>query len=84
MGDGTTSVVLLAGEILKHVKGFVEDGLHPQVRRPTQRRCCLCCSFVAASFVCFVLHCWLLCGSSAANVAVVAACAKVRVFMLST
>lgn len=31
MGDGTTSVVLLAGEILKHVKGFVEDGLHPQV-----------------------------------------------------
>lgn len=32
VGDGTTSVVLLAGEILKHVKGFVEDGLHPQVR----------------------------------------------------
>ncbi|CAN0584354.1 unnamed protein product, partial [Ectocarpus sp. 12 AP-2014] len=31
VGDGTTSVVLLAGEILKHVKGFVEDGLHPQV-----------------------------------------------------
>lgn len=32
VGDGTTSVVLLAGEILKHIKGFVEDGLHPQVR----------------------------------------------------
>lgn len=30
VGDGTTSVVLLAGEILKHVKSFVEDGLHPQ------------------------------------------------------
>ena len=32
MGDGTTSVVLLAAEILKQVKVFVEDGLHPQVR----------------------------------------------------
>lgn len=35
VGDGTTSVVLLAGEILKHVKGFVEDGLHPQVNAST-------------------------------------------------
>lgn len=32
VGDGTTSVVLLAGEILKQIKSFVEDGLHPQVR----------------------------------------------------
>jgi len=31
VGDGTTSVVLLAGEILKQVKGFVEEGLHPQI-----------------------------------------------------
>lgn len=31
MGDGTTSVVLLAGEILKEMKDFVEDGLHPRV-----------------------------------------------------
>jgi T-complex protein 1 subunit eta len=31
VGDGTTSVVLLAGEILKEVKEFVEDGLHPRV-----------------------------------------------------
>lgn len=31
MGDGTTSVVLLAAEILKQIKIFVEDGLHPQV-----------------------------------------------------
>ena len=30
VGDGTTSVVLLAGEMLKQVKPFVEDGLHPQ------------------------------------------------------
>ena len=32
VGDGTTSVVLIAAEILKMVKDFVEDGLHPRVR----------------------------------------------------
>jgi len=31
VGDGTTSVVLLAGEILKQLKTFVEDDVHPQV-----------------------------------------------------
>lgn len=31
VGDGTTSVVVLAGEILKSVKPFVEEGLAPQV-----------------------------------------------------
>jgi len=31
VGDGTTSVVLLAAEILKQVKGFVEDEVHPQI-----------------------------------------------------
>lgn len=31
MGDGTTSVVVLAGELLKEAKGFVEEGIHPQV-----------------------------------------------------
>lgn len=31
VGDGTTSVVLLAGEILKQLKPFVEDGVHPQI-----------------------------------------------------
>ena len=31
VGDGTTSVVLLAGEILKSVKPYVEEGLHPQI-----------------------------------------------------
>ena len=31
VGDGTTSVVLLAGEILKNVKPFVEDGMHPTI-----------------------------------------------------
>lgn len=32
VGDGTTSVVLMAAEILKMVKDFVEDGLHPRVK----------------------------------------------------
>jgi T-complex protein 1 subunit eta len=31
IGDGTTTVVLLAGEFLKAAKPFVEDGVHPQV-----------------------------------------------------
>eukprot|EP00002_Diphylleia_rotans_P025656 TRINITY_DN507_c0_g1_i1.p1 TRINITY_DN507_c0_g1~~TRINITY_DN507_c0_g1_i1.p1 ORF type:complete len:562 (+),score=144.87 TRINITY_DN507_c0_g1_i1:86-1771(+) len=30
IGDGTTSVVVLAGEFLKQAKPFVEDNLHPQ------------------------------------------------------
>jgi len=31
VGDGTTSVVLLAGEILKQLKSFVEEGVHPRI-----------------------------------------------------
>lgn len=31
VGDGTTSVVLLAGELLKECRGFVEDGVSPHV-----------------------------------------------------
>lgn len=31
VGDGTTSVVLLAAEILKEVKIFIEDGLHSRI-----------------------------------------------------
>ena len=31
MGDGTTTVVILAGEFLKECKPFVEEGVHPQV-----------------------------------------------------
>jgi len=30
VGDGTTTVVLLAGELLRAVKPFVEEGVHPQ------------------------------------------------------
>ncbi|KAJ1372225.1 T-complex protein 1 subunit eta [Parelaphostrongylus tenuis] len=31
VGDGTTSVVVLAAEILKRMKPFIEDGVHPQL-----------------------------------------------------
>lgn len=31
VGDGTTSVVLMAGEMLKKLKPFVEEGVHPQI-----------------------------------------------------
>jgi T-complex protein 1 subunit eta len=31
VGDGTTSVVLLAVKILKQMKPFVEEGVHPQI-----------------------------------------------------
>lgn len=30
VGDGTTSVTLLAGEILKSIKPYVDEGMHPQ------------------------------------------------------
>ncbi|KAJ1635330.1 hypothetical protein T492DRAFT_836131 [Pavlovales sp. CCMP2436] len=33
VGDGTTSVVVLAGELLREAKPFVEDGVHAQVSR---------------------------------------------------
>lgn len=29
VGDGTTSVTVLAGELLKEAKGFIEEGMHP-------------------------------------------------------
>merc|ERR1719310_234 len=31
VGDGTTSVVILAGEFLKQFKPFVEEGVHPRI-----------------------------------------------------
>jgi len=31
VGDGTTSVVLLAGEFLREAKPYIEEGVHPQI-----------------------------------------------------
>lgn len=40
MGDGTTSVVVLAGELLKQAKNFVEDGVHSQIIIKGYRKAC--------------------------------------------
>ncbi|XP_039761972.1 T-complex protein 1 subunit eta isoform X2 [Pararge aegeria] len=31
VGDGTTSVVIIAGELLKRLKPFIEEGVHPRI-----------------------------------------------------
>ena len=31
VGDGTTTVTLLAGELMKESKGFIDEGMHPQI-----------------------------------------------------
>jgi len=31
VGDGTTSVCLLAGEMLRNIKQLIDDGMHPQI-----------------------------------------------------
>lgn len=31
VGDGTTSVTILAGELMKEAKLFIEEGLHSQI-----------------------------------------------------
>ena len=40
VGDGTTSVVLLAGELLRECKPFIEEGIHPQVIVKAFRSAC--------------------------------------------
>ncbi|MQL90140.1 hypothetical protein Taro_022716 [Colocasia esculenta] len=40
VGDGTTTVVLLAGAFLKEAKPFIEDGVHPQNLIRSYRTAC--------------------------------------------
>lgn len=40
VGDGTTTVVLLAGEFLREAKPFVEEGVHPQNIIKAFRKAC--------------------------------------------
>lgn len=40
VGDGTTTVVLFAGEFLKEAKPFIEDGVHPQNLIRSYRTAC--------------------------------------------
>ena len=40
VGDGTTSVVVLAGELLKQSKNYIEDGVHSSVIIRGYRKAC--------------------------------------------
>eukprot|EP01090_Pellita_catalonica_P001846 TRINITY_DN11574_c0_g1_i1.p1 TRINITY_DN11574_c0_g1~~TRINITY_DN11574_c0_g1_i1.p1 ORF type:complete len:542 (+),score=103.28 TRINITY_DN11574_c0_g1_i1:184-1626(+) len=40
VGDGTTSVVVLAGEFLKEAQAFVEEGVHPTIIRQGFNKAC--------------------------------------------
>lgn len=44
VGDGTTSVVLTAGELLRQAKTFIDEGMHSSIiikgYREAQRLCC--------------------------------------------
>jgi T-complex protein 1 subunit eta len=43
VGDGTTSVVLTAGELLKQAKAFVDEGMHSQIIIKGYREACARC-----------------------------------------
>ena len=47
VGDGTTSVVLLAVEFLKQIKQIVEDGVHPQAVIKSYRKATNMVSFIS-------------------------------------
>lgn len=40
VGDGTTSVTLLAGEMMKNCKDYLQDGLHPRTVIRAYRKAC--------------------------------------------
>lgn len=54
VGDGTTTVVLLAGEFLKEAKPFVEDRVHPQNLIRSYRTASYLVMFWIFSFLCRV------------------------------
>ena len=43
VGDGTTSVVLTAGELMKQSKAFIEEGMHSQIIIKGYRDACAKC-----------------------------------------
>ena len=51
VGDGTTSVVLLAAQLLKEVRSYVEEGVSPHIIMKGYRKACqLVCNFRYAAF----------------------------------
>lgn len=50
VGDGTTSVVLLAAQLLKEVRSYIEEGVSPHIIMKGYRKACqLVCAFSRAS-----------------------------------
>ncbi|CAX41546.1 subunit of the cytosolic chaperonin CCT ring complex, putative [Candida dubliniensis CD36] len=43
VGDGTTTVTILAGELLKEAKNFIEDGMNPHLIIKGYRKACQLC-----------------------------------------
>lgn len=58
VGDGTTTVVLLAGEFLREAKPFIEDGVHPQNLIRSYRTA----SYLVGDLKQFCDLCWFLLG----------------------
>lgn len=60
VGDGTTSVVVLAGELLKEAKPFIEDGVHSAViiRAFRTATSLVCSMFYCSSVVCDLMYCY--------------------------
>lgn len=57
VGDGTTTVVLLAGEFLKEAKPFIEDGVFPQNLIRSYR---IACSLVFENSNIFIFYQYIL------------------------
>jgi len=50
VGDGTTTVVLLAAEFLREAKPFIEDGVHAQnLIRSYRTACSLVRTYISSS-----------------------------------
>lgn len=54
VGDGTTTVVLLAGEFLREAKPFIEDGVHSQNLIRSYRTACNLVNVLDFSHMCMV------------------------------
>ena len=57
VGDGTTSVVLLAAELLKQVRGFIEEGVSPHIIMKGFRQASQLVCFIPIIVYLFSNHC---------------------------
>ena len=61
VGDGTTTVVLLAGEILREAKPFVEDGVHPMAIIRAYRQASTLAVEKLKELQVMITHLWIPC-----------------------